>query len=84
MDKKRTRGDLRKKIMLLLNDSIYGFAIAVRNNVLYVVGESHVEYYDWGTPVRPGSGSWDAFVASLYVGPTLGNQTYMPLILRKK
>jgi len=65
------------------DDTDYGFAIAVRNNVLYVVGESHVEYYDWGTPIRPGAGSYDAFVVSLYVGPVLGNETYMPLILRK-
>ena len=66
------------------DDTDYGFAIAVRNNVLYVVGESHVEYYDWGMPIRPGAGSYDAFVVSLYVGPVLGNKTYMPLIPRKK
>ncbi len=40
-------------------------AIAVDGTDLYVVGTSNVTYGDWGTPVSPGAGSYDAFVAKL-------------------
>jgi hypothetical protein len=60
----------------------FAFGVAARGNVVYVAGESFVSYGDWGTPVRPGSNSYDAFVATLYTGPALDNQTYLPLIMR--
>jgi uncharacterized repeat protein (TIGR01451 family) len=40
-----------------------GHAIAVDGNDVCVVGSSDVTYGDWGTPIRPGAGSYDAFVA---------------------
>lgn len=65
------------------DDTDYAFGIAARGNTVYVVGESHVTYYDWGTPIRPGSSSYDAWVVTLYAGPALNNKAYMPLIMRK-
>jgi len=64
------------------DDTDYGFAVAATNNNLYVVGESHVAYGDWGSPVRPGSGQYDAFAVSLYTGPPLTEHIHMPMILR--
>ena len=64
------------------DDTDYGFAVAATNNNLYVVGDSFVAYEDWGSPIRPGSGQWDAFVVSLYTGPALTEHIRLPMILR--
>ena len=60
----------------------YGFAVAAAGNNVIVAGESHVAYGDWGSPVRPGSGQWDAFAVSIYTGPPLTEQLHLPLMLR--
>jgi uncharacterized repeat protein (TIGR01451 family) len=42
-----------------------GHAIATDGTDVYVVGSSSVTYGDWGTPISPGAGSYDAFVAKI-------------------
>jgi hypothetical protein len=62
----------------------HGYAIASDDANVYVVGESFVEYDDWGTPVRPGGGSYDAFVARLGVEPPQFDYTFLPLVQRNR
>jgi hypothetical protein len=60
----------------------YGFAVASNDANIYVVGESWIEYGDWGTPVRAGSGKYDAFAIRLGVEPPQFYYIYCPLIQR--
>ena len=60
----------------------YGFAVTTAGNNVIVVGESFVAYGDWGSPVRPGSGQWDAFAVSIYAGPPLNRHIHLPMMLR--
>jgi hypothetical protein len=77
-----TGGALQWNTFLGGDDTDYGFAIASDDANVYVVGESHVQYGDWGTPVRPGSESYDAFVARLGVEPPEYYYIMLPLVLR--
>jgi hypothetical protein len=79
-----TGGALQWNTFLGRDDTDYGFAIASDDANVYIVGESHVQYGDWGTPVRPGSGSYDAFVVRLGVEPPQYNYALLPLIQRKR
>ncbi|MGD9030770.1 MAG: SBBP repeat-containing protein [Anaerolineae bacterium] len=58
-------GTLQWNTFLGGDDWDEGHAIAVAGTDLYVVGSSNVTYGDWGTPIRSGAGSYDAFVANL-------------------
>jgi len=42
-----------------------GYAIAANGTDVYLAGSSNVTYGDWGTPIRSGAGSYDAFVAKV-------------------
>jgi hypothetical protein len=79
-----SNGTLRWNTFLGGDDTDYGFAIASNNANVYVVGESHVEYDDWGQPVRPGSGSYDAFAVRLGVEAPKIYYSLVPLILRNR
>ena|GEM_PF-6786842 len=59
-----------------------GFGIAADDPNIYVTGESWVEYSDWGTPVRSGSGKFDAFVVRLGVEPPELHCALLPVIRR--
>jgi hypothetical protein len=59
----------------------YGFAVTTAGNNVIVAGESFVAYGDWGAPIRPGSGQWDAFAVKFYTGPPLTKHLHMPLVL---
>ena len=59
-----------------------GFGIAADDANVYVTGESWVEYGDWGDPVRPGSGKYDAFAARLGVEPPELYEALLPAIRR--
>jgi hypothetical protein len=75
-------GALQWNTFLGGDDTDYGFGLASDEANIYVVGESYVEYGDWGTPVRPGSGSYDAFVVRLGVEPPEYHYALLPLIQR--
>ena len=66
------------------DDTDYGHAIAANETNIYVVGESNVTYGDWGTPVNPGSSSYDAFVVRLGVEPPERHYVYLPSIPRNR
>jgi hypothetical protein len=52
----------------------YGYAITLVSNTLYVTGASQIT---WGTPIRPHSGGFDAFVARLNSSGTLQLVTFL-------
>jgi hypothetical protein len=63
--------------------SDYGFAVASDDANIYVVGESFVSYGDWGTPIRPGSDSYDAWAVRLgEEPPEYDYSILLPLIQR--
>jgi uncharacterized repeat protein (TIGR01451 family) len=56
-------GALQWSTFLGGDDRDEAHAVAVTSGDAYMVGSSNVTYDDWGTPVRSGAGSYDAFVA---------------------
>jgi hypothetical protein len=60
-----------------------GHGIVADEANVWVAGLSWVEYGDWGTPVRPGSGKDDAWAVRLGVEPVTMQHLFVPLVLRK-
>jgi hypothetical protein len=79
-----TSGTLQWNTFLGGDSGDYGHAVVADEANVYVIGQSWVEYGDWGTPVCPGSGKDDAWAARLGVEPKELIELYVPMVLRRE
>jgi hypothetical protein len=79
-----TSGALQWNTFLGGNSEDFGDGLAADEANVYIVGQSWVGYGDWGTPVRPGSGKYDAWAVRLGVEPVEIFDLFVPIVLRNE
>ena len=79
-----TSGALQWNTFLGGDNEEDGYGVAADGANVYVVGQSWIEDGDWGTPVRPGSGKYDAWAVRLGVEPVEMYDLFVPMVLRNE